>query len=59
MKFSGPVQLRTSNFWARVSGQLASRIWPLADKSLFLDNLYPPRVFILQGHDITGWKPKG
>ncbi len=46
MKFSGPVQLLTSNFWARVSDQPASRVRPWAENGLFLENLSPPSVFI-------------
>jgi hypothetical protein len=57
MKFSGLVQLLTSNFWVGMSDQLASMVWPLAENRLFLENLSPPRVFVLQGYDIPFWKP--
>jgi len=43
MKFSGPVQLCTNNFWAEVSDQLASRIQSCAENSLFLEYLSSPR----------------
>jgi len=57
MKFSGPVQFHTSNFWVGVSDQLASRVWPLAENSLIIENLSPHWVFVLQGCDIPFWKP--
>ncbi len=40
MKFSGLVQLHTSNFWAGVSDQPASRIPPWAKTSLFFYKIY-------------------
>jgi hypothetical protein len=49
MKFSGLVQLLTSNFWVGMSDQLASTIWPLAENYLFLENLSPPRVLSYRG----------
>ncbi len=39
MKFSELVQLRTGNFWAGMSDQLASRLQPWAKNGLFLENL--------------------
>jgi hypothetical protein len=50
MKFSGPVQLLTSDFWVGVLDQQASRV-ALAKKCLFLENLSPPRVFVILGRD--------
>ncbi len=44
MKFSGPVQLRTSNFLAGVSDQPATMARPWAQNSLFLEKLSPPWV---------------
>ena len=49
MKFSGLVQLLTSNYWVGVSDQLASTVWPLAENCLFLENLSPPRVLSYRG----------
>jgi len=51
MKFSGPVQLLTSNFLAGMYDQPASRVWFWAKNSLFLENLSPPWVFVLQWRD--------
>jgi len=41
MKFSGPVQLLASNFWAGESDQPAQRLRPWAKNGLFLENLSP------------------
>ena len=57
MKFSGPVQLLASNFWAGESDQPAQRLRPWAENGLFLENLSPPWVFVLLGCDIPFWKP--
>jgi hypothetical protein len=38
MKFSGPVQLLTSHFWAEESDQPAQRLRPWAENGLFLEN---------------------
>jgi len=40
IKFSGPFQLSTSNFWAGVSDQPAS--WSWAENSLLLENISSP-----------------
>jgi hypothetical protein len=40
MKFSGPVQLCTSNFWVGASDQLPSRVQPWAINGLFLKKIY-------------------
>jgi hypothetical protein len=42
MKFSGPVLLLTSNFWAGESNQPAQRLQPWAKNGLILENLSPP-----------------
>ncbi len=57
IKFSGPVQLLASNFWAGESDQPAQRLQPWAKNGLFLENLSPPWVFVIQACDIPFWKP--
>jgi len=42
MKFSGPVQLLASNFWAEESDQPAQRLQPWAENGLFPESLSPP-----------------
>jgi len=46
LKFSGSVQLCTSNFWARVLDQPAYRVQPMAQNSLFFFQILSPLVFL-------------
>jgi hypothetical protein len=39
MKFSGSVQLCTSNFWVAISDQPAPRVWPWVENGLRMDKL--------------------
>jgi RNA recognition motif. (a.k.a. RRM, RBD, or RNP domain) len=48
MKFLGPVQLCTSNFWVGVSDQLPSRVQPWAINGLFL------KIYLLPSFCLTG-----
>jgi hypothetical protein len=52
IKILGTFQLHTSNFLEEVSDQPASRTHPWVENSLFLENLSPPLVLVLQGCDI-------
>jgi len=48
VKFSGQAQLVTINFWEGISYQPVFKVRPWAQKSLFLENLSPHWVSILQ-----------
>jgi hypothetical protein len=46
------------NYCSKKFHNTEPRVWPWAENSQFLENLSPPWVLVLQGHDIPFWKPQ-